>query len=101
QRGGGARYLSQNDFTIPIVAFSSDERALRQMTLLRGVFPVYMAPPASLAAWTAAVDQVLLEGGWAKRGERVVLVAGQPLGVAGATSAIALHDVGSARTGFG
>lgn len=101
QAGGGARYLSQNDFTIPIAAFSSDRRALRQMALLRGVYPVHLdPPPSSLAAWTVHVDRWLVEHEWAVAGDRVVLIAGSPLGVAGVTNALALHEVGSRDTGF-
>jgi pyruvate kinase len=94
QAGGGARYLSQNEFSIPILAFSSDQRAVRQMSLLRSVWPVH-APkvPASLEAWRRDLDGWLLREGWARRGERVLLVAGEPLGVAGTTDALIVHEV--------
>ncbi|MFO0872888.1 MAG: pyruvate kinase [Phycisphaerales bacterium] len=93
QQGGGARYLSQNDFAIPIVAFSSDERAVRRMTLLRGVFPARLDPPATVAAWRAAAAEHLRRGGFAKPGDRAVLVFGEPLGVAGVTDSVALVEV--------
>ncbi|HMN95870.1 MAG TPA: pyruvate kinase [Phycisphaerales bacterium] len=101
QAGGGARYLSQNEFTIPIAAFSSDRRALRQMALLRGVYPVLLdPPPSSLGAWTEHVDRWLVEHAWATAGDRVVMIGGSPLGVAGVTNSIALHEVGRRDTGF-
>lgn len=100
QTGGGARYLSQNDLRIPIVAVSSDDRALRQMQLLRGVVPVRMPVPESLALFTARIDAYLLEVGWAAPGDRCIIVAGTPLGTPRTTNALALHEVGNGETGF-
>src|SRR6185369_16814678 len=37
QAGGTARYLSQNDFRVPIVAYTSSPQAARRMALLRNV----------------------------------------------------------------
>ncbi len=100
ESGGGARYLSQNEFAIPIVALSTNGRAVRQMTLLRGVTPVLMEAPPTLAALTERVDALLLERNWATRGDRVVLIAGYPLGTPRATNAVAMHEVGNGKTGF-
>jgi pyruvate kinase len=100
QRGGGARYLSQNSFQIPIVAFSSDRRALRQMQMLRNVWPVLMDVPAGLAEFTRAADRYLLERGWGERGDACILMAGGPLGRQGVTNALALHWLGDSHSGF-
>ena len=102
QRGGTARYLSQNGFRVPILAYSSDKRETRRMVLCRGVSAVY-APElagASLAAWNRRVEDDLLGRGWAKPGEPVVLLAGRPLGEHGATSTMAVHYIGNAATGY-
>ena len=100
QTGGGARILSQNNFRIPILAASSDERAVRRMQLLRGVTPVLMRAPESLAAFTRRIDDLILEQGWAKRGEFCILAAGSPLETPRNTNAIAIHEVGNETTGF-
>jgi pyruvate kinase len=100
QQGGGARYLSQNNFTIPIIACTSDDRAARRMQLLRGVTPVCMNTPSNPAQFTRIVDAYLLETGWAKKDDCCVLVAGGQLGVQGVTNALAIHCVGDARSGF-
>lgn len=102
QEGGTARYLSQTGLTIPIVAYSSDPRQVRRMSLLRGVTPRLMAPPAdgTLASWNLAVEQDLTALGWINPGDPVILVAGKPLGVQGATSALAVHYTGNTTTGF-
>jgi pyruvate kinase len=100
QSGGGARYLSQNRFQVPIVAVSSDLRALRQMQLLRGVWPVHMERPADLADFTRRADAHLVKAGWADPGDPCILLAGQPLGQAGSTNCLALLWVGNPVTGF-
>ncbi|MEX0887383.1 MAG: pyruvate kinase [Phycisphaeraceae bacterium] len=92
--GGGARYLSQNRLTIPIIALSSNEAALRQMSLGFGVRPVHMDRPKDTEALLGRVDALLQERGWAQPGEPVVLAMGEPLGTAGVTNEIRLHYVG-------
>jgi pyruvate kinase len=100
QEGGTARYLSQTGMTIPIVAYSSDERQVRRMALLRGVTARLMDPPASLGDWNLRVEADLLEVGWLQAGDPVVLVAGKPLGVRGSTCSLAIHYTGNRTTGF-
>lgn len=102
QRGGTARYLSQNGFRVPILSYSSDKRETRRMVIHRGVSAVY-APElagATLAAWSRRVEQDLLERGWVKPGDPVVLLAGLPLGAHGATSTMAVHYIGNPATGY-
>lgn len=101
EHGGTARYLSQNRFTIPILAFSSDARSCRQMSLLRGVTAVCQQPPGSgsLSDWNRAVDEYLLARGMALHGDAIILVAGRPLGQAKRTNTVAIHRVGE-DTGY-
>jgi pyruvate kinase len=102
ERTGTARYLSQNGFRVPIVAYSSSIRATRRMALLRGVTPVLARPPktGTLGEWNEQVDNYLLEHGLAKPGDPIVLVAGKPLGKAKAANSIAIHRVGETQTGY-
>lgn len=102
QEGGTARYLSQTGLRIPIVAYTDDPRQVRRMALLRAVTPRLMAVPAtgSLADWNRAVERDLLAIGWVKLGDPMVLVAGRPLGVQGATTALAVHTIGDPLTGY-
>jgi len=102
QHGGTARYLSQNAFSAPIVAYTSDEPTSRRMALLRGVTPILAQPPASgrLGDWTDAVERDLLALGWVGAGDRVVLLAGKPLGRPKATNSIAVLVVGDAASGY-
>ncbi len=100
QQGGGARYLSQYDFHVPIVAVSSDERALKQMQLLRGVIPVRMPLPDDLAHFTRLVDGYLTATGWANPGDSCILVAGGPIGRKGVTNSMAIHRIGDETGGY-
>ncbi|MDX2018171.1 MAG: pyruvate kinase [Planctomycetota bacterium] len=103
EQGGTARYLSQNNFRVPILAYSSSLRACRRMNLLAGVFPIHMPAPDSetpLADWNKAVDDFVLHRGLCKPGDVIVLLAGRPLGQAKSTNTIALHRVGEPTAGF-
>lgn len=102
QWGGSARYLSQNDFGIPIVAFSSSAVATRRMALLGGVTAVCEDPPASgaLADWAARVDEYMISAGLARQGDIILLVAGKPLGVPRVVNSLFLHRVGERGLGF-
>lgn len=102
ESGGTARYLSQNDFRIPIVAYTSSALAARRMTLLRGVVPIHRPPPpsGSLGDFTTILERDLLDRGWVHKGEPVVILAGKPLGEVRATNSIALLYIGDPRGGY-
>jgi pyruvate kinase len=101
QSGGAARYLSENNFNIPIIAYTSSIKAARRMALLRAVTAIRAEPPPSgrLSDWNEMVDRDLLTRGWAEHGTPIVIVAGKPLGKAKVATSIALHYVGY-FTGF-
>jgi pyruvate kinase len=102
QSGGTARYLSQNDFRIPIVAYSSSLLATRRMALLKGVTAICAPPPASgtLAEFTDIAEAAMLERGWIAMNEPMLLLAGKPLGVTRATNSIATLYVGDPIGGY-
>jgi len=54
---GMARYLSQHNFRVPILAFTSSPIVARRMSVLGGVTPVHCDPPGDglLATWTDTV----------------------------------------------
>nr|HMN42886.1 pyruvate kinase [Phycisphaerales bacterium] len=128
QEGGTARYLSQTGPNIPIIAYSSDIRQVRRMSLLRGVTPRHMplaestggtggssasdvatkpydpsSPPQlglTLSEWNARVELDLLTLGLVIPGDPIILVAGKPLGTKGATCSLAVHYTGNRHTGY-
>lgn len=96
QWGGSARYLSQNNFNVPIVAYSTDARACRRMALLGSVTAVHALPPASGAIrdWIAQADAYLVAAGLVKPGDTIVVLAGRPLGVSKVVDSVQVHVVG-------
>jgi len=100
QGGGGARYLSQNNFHVPIIAVTSSPRAARRMQLFRAVRPVLMETPKSAAEFTRRMDAYLQDRALARPDDICVLVAGEPIGKEGVTNSLAIHAVGNPDTGY-
>ena len=58
QTGGTARSLSRNGFDVPVIAFSSEKRAIQRMNLLYSVIPVYLTdPPEHRSEFAELVDR--------------------------------------------
>jgi pyruvate kinase len=94
QTGATARVFSKNRFPIPIVALSSDPRALRRMALHYGVVGHHMDPPGDLGSLIERVDRFVQDRKFADAGDRVVIVAGTSLGVPSTMNGVILHTVG-------
>jgi pyruvate kinase len=99
RRGRGARYLSQNSFDVPILAVTDQARVARQMQFFRGVVPVVMPEPDSLASLAAQLDRRVLQLGWVKPGEAAVMVSGGPVGRDRIPYRMAVHRIGSLEAG--
>jgi len=93
QTGAAAQLLSKARIDVPIVAFSSNERVCRQMCLHYGVIPRCRPVPDSIDEFARLIDKVALESAWVSPKDKVVLVAGSPLGRSGTTNAIVIHNV--------
>lgn len=102
QSGGMARYLSQQDFRVPIVAYSSSPTATRRMALFGGVTPILddIKQDISLAEWTDHVESHIRARGWVDEGDSVVMIAGKPLGSVKAQDILAILRVGDDNSGF-
>ena len=94
QTGATARIFSKLRLPAPIIALSSDHRALRRMALHYGVIPQEMLPPNDMATLVAGVDQLVRERDFAPIGSRIVIVAGSSLGTPGTLNGIIIHTVG-------
>ena len=93
QSGSSARLLSKARIDVPILALSSDERSCRQMCLHYGVIPCCRPIPEDIRQFTYLIDKLIIENNWAQAGDKIVLVAGQPLGTAGTTNSINIHNI--------
>jgi len=94
QLGGGASYLSQMRMPVPILAFSSSPEALRRMSVMFGVTPIFMERAEDSNEFLRQVDRLVVENGWAREDDVVVMVAGQPFGRAGVTNTLRIHHIG-------
>jgi pyruvate kinase len=93
QTGEAAQLLSKARIDVPIVALSSSERVCRQMCLHYGVIPRCRPVPDSIDEFARLADEVALETKWVRPQDKIVLVAGSPLGESGTTNAIVIHTV--------
>jgi pyruvate kinase len=91
--GTTARLLSHCRPQVPIVAFSPDEATRRRIALYWGVITKIMEPLCNPDLLCDLVAERLLAEGFAKPGDRVVVVHGSPLGVPGRTNSIRLHQI--------
>ena len=93
QTGSTARFLSKARIDVPIFALSSDQRACQQMCLHYGVIPRCHPIPKDISEFTRMAEKLIISRNWAEVGDKIVLVAGQPLGAAGTTNAIMVHSI--------
>ncbi|MFO0729281.1 MAG: pyruvate kinase [Myxococcota bacterium] len=87
-----AKYRPQ----IPIWAFCPSEEIKRKTALLWGVEADLMESAVDVEEMIQRVDNRLLERSLAKRGDRIAIVFGAPVGEMGHTNSVRLHQVGRA-----
>ena len=79
---------------IPIVAFCPSSEVERRVALQWGVQADNMESVGDVEAMIQRVDTRLLERGVSKRGDRIAIVFGAPVGEMGHTNSVRLHQVG-------
>jgi pyruvate kinase len=99
QTGATARIFSKSRFPVPLIAMSSDHRALRRMALHYGVIPHEMMPPQGMNELVGGVDRMVQEQKFAAVGDRIVIVAGAAMGTPGTLNGIVIHTVGEQWNG--
>ena len=92
--GATARVFSKFRFSVPVVAFTNEERTRRQMKLHYGVIPRPMSPPDSIKELIAKVDAAVRDQGFASESDRIVIVVGPSMGVPGTANQVIIHTVG-------
>jgi pyruvate kinase len=92
--GTSARLISRLRPSVPIYAFTSSWTIARQLLLCYGVHPLLTDTIDSTDRMFSLVERTLLEKERLKPGDGVVIVAGQPVGRAGATNLLKLHRLG-------
>ena len=94
QSGATARIFSKTRFPVPIIALSSDHRALRRMALHYGVVPQELPPPSDMRELVRTLDELVQKRQFASAGHRIVVVAGVAFGNPGTMNGIVIHTVG-------
>jgi pyruvate kinase len=94
ERGSTPLWMSRIRSDIPIFAFTRHERTQRRVALYRGVYPIPFdithTDPAQLYR---AISKELLDRGFVKHGDELVLTLGELSGVSGGTNTMKLLRV--------
>jgi pyruvate kinase len=93
--GDSARRLSRLRSNIPILAFTPIEQTRAALTLNWGVESFLVPMVSHTDDMIRQVDKALMDSGMISEGERVVIVAGSPPGVAGHTNMIRVRRIGA------
>ncbi len=91
--GTTARLLSRYRPSVPIIAFSPNQEVRRRLALLWGVMPRVLEPVQETEEMVRRVEEELLSRGLAKRGDKIVIVFGAPIGQAGKINSMRLHTI--------
>ena len=92
--GDAARRLSRLRSSIPVLAFTPNEAARSALTLSWGVESYLTPTVAHTDDMIRQVDEALTESGRVHDGDRVIIVAGSPPGVAGHTNMLRVRRLG-------
>jgi pyruvate kinase len=93
--GDSARRLSRLRSQIPVLAFTPVEQTRAALTLSWGVESFLVPMVDHTDDMIRQVDKALIETGMIAEGERVVIVAGSPPGVAGHTNMVRVRRIGA------
>ncbi len=91
--GTTARLVSRYRPMVPIIAFSPNQEVRRRLALLWGVAPRVLEPMQETEEMVRRVEEELLTRGLCKRGDRIVIVFGAPIGQPGRINSLRLHTV--------
>ncbi len=91
--GPTARLLSRYRPSVPVIAFSPNQEVRRRLSLLWGVMPRVLEPVKETEEMVRRVEEELLTRGLSKRGDRIVIVFGAPIGQPGKINTMRLHTI--------
>ncbi|HHX76824.1 MAG TPA: pyruvate kinase [Firmicutes bacterium] len=94
ESGHTARMVSKYRPRAPVIAVTPYERVANQLALTWGVIPLPAPPMNSTDDMFESAVNASLKAGYIKKGDMVVITAGIPVGVSGATNLLRVHTVG-------
>ncbi|QYX34148.1 pyruvate kinase [Sphaerospermopsis torques-reginae] len=96
--GSTARLISKYRPLTPIITLTSEPIAYRQLALSWGVEPLLIKPVHHAEEMFTNVVNTVVEKGFVKKGDKVVITSGVPIGMSGTTSLIKVHSIGQPIT---
>lgn len=91
--GDTARLISRNRPELPIAVGTASERVLRQLNLSWGVVPFLLEPCATIEELVSRSVIYLKRKKLVKSGDRIVVVAGEPVGHSGHVNVLEVREV--------
>jgi pyruvate kinase len=97
ESGDSARRMARLRSSIPMIVLTPHVEIQRRMSMTWGVTSYLVDPVTHTDDMFVQVDDLLLSKGLAEVGEKVVVIAGTPPGIAGSTNDLRVHRVGDAH----
>jgi len=95
QSGDSAKRMARLRHEVPILAFTDLASTRARNALVWGVETFLVPRARTTDELIALLDETLLTSGRARRGQKVVVTAGAPPGIAGSTNNVRVHTVGT------
>jgi pyruvate kinase len=93
--GSSVQLVSKFRPAVPVIGLTTSAGALRRLALMWGTEASLVPEKDHTQALIVAAEETCIKGGWAKRGDTVVIVSGIP-GGHGGTNRVILHRLGDA-----
>jgi pyruvate kinase len=91
--GYSARLISRYRPPVEIIAMTTSMETVRRLIVNYGVTPVLAPHTGTTDEMLGQMDTLLVDRGLLRPGDKVIFVAGQPVGQAGSTNLMKLHRV--------
>jgi pyruvate kinase len=95
--GYSARLISRYRPPVKIIAMTGSPDTVRRLLVNYGVMPILAPEVTTTDGMLEQIDTLLVQKGFLQAGDKVVFVAGQPIGRAGSTNLMKLHRVAETR----
>ena len=91
--GFTVRVVSAARPPVPVLAVTDNQKAFHQLALQWGVVPMFADEPPRYDAMLDAARERILVHGYARKGDRVVVIAGVPFDQPGSTNMAKVEEV--------
>lgn len=92
--GKTAQIISSFRPKAQIIAITTDIEVLNRLEILWGLQTLALSPYSSLKDIIAQVEQLLIENGLGKTGDKIIFTLGQPIADKGKTNSLHVHTLG-------